>query len=83
MEYKNKSGKEEGTSSLKDQITIKKETVLKEEKVKYWSLVHSIIALWDTETKTEPAMATGCISLSAGVSPLQSFHWVYYHYRFL
>lgn len=79
--YKNKAGKEESITSLKDQITIKKETVLKEGRVECWSLLHSIAQL--SETQAGPATITGGISLLAGVSTLQSFYWVYYHYCFL
>lgn len=35
VKYKNKAGKEERTTYLKDEITFKKETVLKEGKVEY------------------------------------------------
>lgn len=77
MKYKNKAGKEERTTYLKDEITFKKETVLKEGKVEYCYAVEQLS--WDTETQAGPAMATGGISLPAGVSPLQSFHRVYYH----
>lgn len=45
VKYKNKAGKEEGTTSLKDQIAIKKETALKEGKVEFWSLLCSVTAL--------------------------------------
>lgn len=44
VKYKNKARKEERTS-LKDQITAKKETALKEGKAEYRSLLHSVTAL--------------------------------------
>lgn len=45
VKYKNKAGKEEGMTSSKDQVTVKKEPALKEGKVEYWSLLSSVTAL--------------------------------------